>query len=78
MGEMACQIFVPARLNIWKAVIKAIDSATSVENWNIDSLASIEEAWTLFQQLYNQIYPRQSQRKKDIDIRVWTRIFDVY
>ncbi|VDO84176.1 unnamed protein product [Schistosoma mattheei] len=32
----------------------AINSAASAENWEIDSKASVQEAWTLFKQLYNR------------------------
>ncbi|VDP53879.1 unnamed protein product [Schistosoma margrebowiei] len=34
--------------------MEAINSAASAENWEIDSRASLQEAWALFRQLYNR------------------------
>ncbi|VDP35647.1 unnamed protein product [Schistosoma mattheei] len=55
MAEIACQTIAPARPNIWKADMQAINSAASAENGEIDSRASVQEAWTLFRQLYNRV-----------------------
>ncbi|VDP17242.1 unnamed protein product [Schistosoma margrebowiei] len=55
MAEIACQAVATARLNIWKAVMQSINSAASVEKRKIDSKASVQEAWTLFRQLYNRV-----------------------
>ncbi|CAH8628290.1 unnamed protein product [Schistosoma curassoni] len=55
MAEVACQTVAPARPNILKADIKAINSAASAKTWEIDSRASVQEAWTLFRQLYNRV-----------------------
>ena len=44
IDEMAYQTVAPARPNIWKTDMEAINSAASAENWIIDSGASVEEA----------------------------------
>ncbi|KAH9583911.1 hypothetical protein MS3_00008170 [Schistosoma haematobium] len=55
MAEIACQTVTPARPNVWEAGMQAINSAASAENWEIDSKASVQEAWTLFRHLYNRV-----------------------
>ncbi|VDP69465.1 unnamed protein product [Schistosoma curassoni] len=55
LAGIACQTVAPARPNIWKADMQAINSAASAENLEIDSKASVQEAWTLFRQLYNRV-----------------------
>ncbi|CAH8587944.1 unnamed protein product [Schistosoma guineensis] len=35
--------------------MQATNSAAAAENWEIDSKASVQEAWTLFRQLYNPV-----------------------
>lgn len=51
---MAYQPVVPARPNIWKANMKAINSTESDVNWTRGTGASVEHVRTHFRQLYNQ------------------------
>ncbi|VDP37925.1 unnamed protein product [Schistosoma mattheei] len=55
MAEISCQAVAPARPNIWKGDMEAINSAASAENWEIDSRASVQMASTIFRQLYNWV-----------------------
>lgn len=55
MDDIICRAVEPARPNIWKAEMKAINSSVSAENQKEDSCAPVTEIKTDFRQLYNHV-----------------------